>query len=147
MILVILKNTFSYIEVEDLKTKYQTRFEILPHNQDDLRMQVATLKQTIERVIDKHTSLAERICALSHEQRIKIVSILTALSMFISKILPDTAGIFRGGGGPAISELLLPKEKICLNKWLNRQTNAIKRLGEKAVAALLSIVESIVGAT
>ena len=50
-------------------------------------------------VLDKNTSLAERIRTLFREQGITIFSILTALSMTISTIVLAITGAFGGSGG------------------------------------------------
>ena len=62
-------------------------------------MQVARIKQTLKRVLDKNTSLTERICTLFREQGITIFSILTAISMTISTIVLAITGASGGGGG------------------------------------------------
>ena len=92
-------------KLDDLNTKKQARLEILSQNRKDLQTQVARIKQTLEKVLDKNTSLAERICTLFHEQGTTIFSILTALSMTISAIVLAITGVFGGGrwtgGSPA----------------------------------------------
>ena len=87
--------------LDDLNTEKKTRLEILPQNRKDLQTQVARIRQTIEKVLDKDTSLAERICTLFREQGITIFSILTALSMTISTIVLAITGVFGGGDGEA----------------------------------------------
>ena len=52
--------------LDDLNTEKQARLEILLQNRKDLQTQVARIKQTIEKVLDKNTSLAERIRTLSY---------------------------------------------------------------------------------
>ena len=47
--------------LDDLNTEKQARLEILSQNRKDLQTQVARIKQTIEKVLDKNTSLPERI--------------------------------------------------------------------------------------
>ena len=84
---------------DDLNSKKQARLEILSQNRKDLQTQVARIKQTLEKVLDKNTSLAERICNLFDEQDIIIFSILTALSVTISTIVLTITGVFGGGGG------------------------------------------------
>ena len=84
--------------LDDLNTEKQARLEILSQNRKDLQTQVARIKQTLEKVLDKNTSLAERICNLFDEQDIIIFSILTALSMTISTIVLAITGVFGGVG-------------------------------------------------
>ena len=47
--------------LDHLNTEKQARLEILSQNRKDLQTQVARIKQTIEKVLDQNTSLAERI--------------------------------------------------------------------------------------
>ena len=77
----------------------QTKLEILSQKQKDLQTQVARIKKTLGKVLDKNTSLAERIRTLFREQGIAIFSILTAFSMTISTIVPAIASVFGGGRG------------------------------------------------
>ena len=98
--------------LDDLNTEKQARLEILSQNRKDLQTQVAKIKQTIEKVLDQNTSLAERICTLFCEQGITIFSILTALLMTISTIFLAITGVF-GGGGIGRSP---PKDEEALKK-------------------------------
>ena len=82
--------------LDDLNTEKQARLEILSQNRKDLQTQVARIKQTIEKVLDQNTSLAERTRTLFCEQGISIFSILTAFSMTISMIVLAIAGVFEG---------------------------------------------------
>ena len=83
--------------LDDLNTEKQARLEILSQNRKDLQTQVARIKQTLEKVLDQNTSLAERIRTLFREQGITIFSILTALSMTISTIVLAITSVFGGG--------------------------------------------------
>ena len=58
--------------LDDLNTEKQVRLEIISQNRKDLQTQVARIRQTIKKVLDKDASLAERIHALFHEQGITI---------------------------------------------------------------------------
>ena len=112
--------------LDDLNTEKQARLEILSHNRKDLQTQVARIKQTLEKVLDKDTSLAERIRTLFREQGITIFSILTALSMTIATIALAIEDVFRGGSRGAGG--LPPKRRGTLKKWLGRLADALKRL-------------------
>ena len=85
--------------LDDLNTQKQARLEILSRNWKDLQTQVARIQQTLKKVLDQNTSLAERIRTYFREQGITIFSILTALSMTISTIVFAIAGVFGGVGG------------------------------------------------
>ena len=82
--------------LDDLNAKKQARLEILSRNQKDLQTQVARIKQTLEKVHDQNTSLAEKIRTLFREQGITKFSILTAFSMTISTIVLAITGVFGG---------------------------------------------------
>ena len=129
--------------LDDLNTEKQARLEILSQNRKDLQTQVARIKETIEKVLDKNISLAERIRTLFLEQGITISSILTAFLMTISTIVLAITGVFGGsrgiGGFP-------PKDEGIFKKWLDRLANAVKRLEGKAVEALPAFVGSAISA-
>ena len=127
--------------LDDLNIEKQARLEILSQNRKDLQTQVARIKQTVEKVLDKNTSLAGRIRTLFREQGIIIFSILTAYSMNISKIVLAITGVFGGTGGTGGSP---PKDEGVLKKWLDRL--ALKRLSGKAVEALPAVMGSVGGA-
>ena len=83
--------------LDNLNTEKQARLEILSQNRNDLQTQVARIKQSFENVLDKNTSLAERIRTLFREKNITIFSMLTALSVAISTIVLVITGAFRKG--------------------------------------------------
>ena len=122
-----------------MNTEKQARIEILSQIRKDLQTQVARIKQTLEKVLDKNTSLAEQIRTLFCEQDITIFSILTAFPMIISTIVLAITGVFGGGGGTGGSP---PKDE----GWLDRLANALKRPAGKVVEALPAIMGSAVGA-
>ena len=90
-----VQNGSTYIDKQ--RQLYRDRLEILSQNRDDLSTQVARIRQTIGKVLDRNTSLVERIRTLFCEQGITIFSILTALSMAISIIVFAIIGIFGVG--------------------------------------------------
>ena len=111
-----------------MNTEKQARLEILSQNRKDLQTQVARIRQTLEKVLDKDASLVERICTLFCEQGITIFSILTVLSMTISTIVLAITDVFGSGGGAGGFP---PKDEGILKKWLDRLTDALKRLAGK----------------
>ena len=123
-------------KLDDQNTEKQARLEKLPQNQKDLQTQVARIRQTIERVLDKDTSLAEIIRTLFKEQSITIFSILSVLPMAISTIVLAITG----GDSPPT------EEKGVLKKWLDRLADALKRLTKNAVKELSVIAGRIFGA-
>ena len=127
-----------------MNTAKQARLEIFSRNQKDPQTQVARIKQTIEKVLDQNTPLAEIIRTLFSEQGITIFSMLNALSMTISTIDLTIKCVLGGvGGGTGGSS---PKDEGVLKKWLDRLADALKRLAGKIVEALPVIVGSVVGA-
>ena len=84
--------------LDDLNTEKQARLEKLSQNRKDLQAQVARIKQTIEKVLDKDTALLERIRTLFRKQGITISSMLAALSMTIAPIVLAIEGVFGGDG-------------------------------------------------
>ena len=80
--------------LDNLNTEKQARLEILSQNRKDLQTHVVRIKQTLEKVLDKNTSLAERIRTLFREQGITIASILTGLSTPISANVVVITGAF-----------------------------------------------------
>ena len=85
--------------LDDLNTEKQARLERLSQNRKDLQTQVARIKQTLEKVLGKDASWAERVHTLFREQGITIFSVLTALSMTIATIVLAITGVFWGGAG------------------------------------------------
>ena len=101
--------------LDDLNTGKQARLEILSQNWKDLQTQVARIKQTLEKVLDQDTSLAERIRTLFRERSITIFSILTPLSMTISTIV--ITGVFGAEGG-GIGGSPPKDEGVLKNGWI-----------------------------
>ena len=124
-----------------MNTGKQARLEILSQNWKDLQTQVARNKQTLEKVLDKDTSLAERIRTLFKEQG-TIISVLTALSMTTATIVLTVTGVFGGSSGVRGSPSI---DRGTLKKWLDRLADALRRLAGKAAGAFLAIVGSVVG--
>ena len=126
--------------LDDLNTEKQARIKMLRQNRKDLQTQAAKIRQILEKILYKNTSLAERIRTLFREQGITIFSILTAFSMTVSTIaLAVTAAL--GGGKPYFSSNY---KEGALKKWFDRLADALKRLAGKAVAALPAIVGIVV---
>ena len=65
-----------------------------------LKNQITSFKETIAKVLDKDTSLGEKIRTLFREQRITIASILKAIGMAIGVLVE---ALLLGGGGAAAS--------------------------------------------
>ena len=94
-----------------------------------LKNQITSFKETIAKVLDKDTSLAEKIRALFREQGIMIVSILTAIKMAI-RVLVEA--LLPGGGAATVSE---GGGSLAL---------LLGRLGIKAAEALPGIIGGVI---
>ena len=105
-----------------------------------------SFKETIAKVLDKDTSLAEKIRTLFREQEIMIASILTAIGMtigvLVEALLPGGAATASGGGEPP------PKDENGLKGWIRNKLKALAsllgRLGIKAAEALPGIIGGII---
>ena len=97
-------------------------------------------------MLDKDTSLAEKIRTLLREQAITIAFILTAIGMAIGvhvkALLPGGGGVAASGGEPP------PKDEKGLKEWIRNKLKALAsllgRLGIKAAEALPSIIGGII---
>ena len=138
-----IKNDPSYSEelknriqerIDNAETERDARLEVLSMNKKELRSQISRIKETITKILDSDTSLAEKLRTLFREQGITLVAIITAIGMIISTIVVSLTG----GGGAASSGGPPPKDNNKLIEWfkdkLKRLSNALKRLAGKAVA-------------
>ena len=99
-------------------------------------------------MLDKDTSLAEKIRTLFREQGITIASILTAIRVAIGVLVE---ALLPGGTGSASvvrGELPPPKDEKCLKEWIRNKLKALAsllgKLGVKAAEALPSIIGAII---
>ena len=108
-----------------------------------------SFKETIAKVLDKDTSLAEKVRTLFREQGIMIASILTAIRMairvIVEALLLDGGGAISGGGGEPP-----PNDEKGLKGWIRNKLKALNdgsllgRLGIKAAEALPGIIGGII---
>ena len=122
--------------LRNLEDERISRLEAAAANRGTLRSQINRNRETINRILNQDTTLAERIQTLFREQGITIASILTAIGMAISTlVLALTAG---GGGVP--SPTPPPSDKGGLKEWvkthLQNLGRALAKLAGKAGAAL-----------
>ena len=111
-----------------------------------LKNQITSFKETIAKVLDKDTSLAEKIRTLFREQGIMIASILTAIEMaiglLVEALLPGGGGAATSGGEPP------PKDENGLKEWIRNKLKALAsllgRLSMKAAEALPGIIGGII---
>ena len=129
--------------IRDLKDERVSRLEAASASREALRSQISRIRETINRLINEDTTLAERIRTLFREQGITIVSILTALGMVISTL------VLAVGIGGASAAPPTPPSKAGLREWVKKYLHALGRvlakLAAKAGAALPGIIGSVVG--
>ena len=94
----------------------------------------------ITKVLDKDTSLAEKIWMLFREQGITIASMLMAIGILIEALMP--------GGGSTVALPPPSKDKKGVKEWLKNKLKALAsllgRLGVKAAEALPDIIGVII---
>ena len=110
-----------------------------------LTNQITSFKETIAKVLDKDTSLAEKIRMLFREQGITIASILMATGIAISVLVE---ALLPGGGGGTAASPPPPKEEKGVKEWLRNKLKALAslpgRLGMRAAEALPGIIGVII---
>ena len=101
----------------------------------------------IAKVLDKDTSLGEKIRTLFREQGITIASILMAIRMAIGVLVK---ALLPGGGGAATTSggEPPPKDEKGLKGWIRNKLKALEsllgKLGMKAAEALPGIIGGII---
>ena len=100
----------------------------------------------IAKVLDKDTSLAEKIRTLFREQGSTIASMLTGIGMAISVLVEEL--LPGGGGGTAAGGESSPKDekglKECIRNKLKALASLLGKLGMKAAEALPGIIGAII---
>ena len=90
--------------IDALNDELATRQESIDLLKGRLKNQITIFKETITKVLDKDTSLAEKIRTSFREQGITIASILTAIGMaigvLVEALLPGGDGAAALGGPP-----------------------------------------------
>ena len=135
--------------IDDLNDELKVRQESIGLLKGRLKSQITSFKETIAKVLDKDTSLGEKIRTLFREQGISIASILTAIGMaigvLVEALLPDASG---DGGAAAVSGGPSPKDERGLKKWIRNKLKALAsllgKLGMKAAEALPGIIGGII---
>ena len=88
-------------QIDKLNDELKVRQESIDLLKSRLKNQITSFKETITKVLDKDTSLAEKIRTLFREQGIMIASILMAIGMAIGVLVE--ALLSGGGGGGAVA--------------------------------------------
>ena len=133
--------------IDDLNEDLKVRQESINLLKGRLKNQITSFKETIAKVLDKDTSLAEKIQTLFREQGITIASILMAIKMAIvvlfEALSPGRDGdVTSGGGEPP------PKDEKGLKEWIRNKLKALAsplgQLGIKVAEALPGIIGGII---
>ena len=134
--------------IEALNDELSTRQESIDLLKGRLKSQITSFKETIAKVLDKDTSLGEKIRTLCREQRITIASILTAIGMAIGVLVE---ALLQGGGGAAMASgggESPSKDEKGLKEWVRSKLKALAsllgKLGMKAAEALPGIIGEII---
>ena len=130
--------------IDALNDELATRKESIDLLRGRLKNQITSFKETIAKVLDKDTSLNEKIRTLFREQGITIASILTAVGMVIGVLVEALPG----GGGAAASRGPPPKDEKGLKEWVRSKFKALAslpgKLGITAAEALPGIIGGII---
>ena len=123
--------------IDALNDELAIRQESIDLLKGRLKSQITSFKETIAKVLDKDTSLGEKIRTLLREKGITIASILTAIGMAIGVLVE---ALLPGGGAAATSGGPPPKNEKGLKEWVRSKRKAsaslLGKLGVKAAEAL-----------
>ena len=111
-------------QIDALNDELETRQESIDLLKGRLKNQITSFKETIAKVLDKDTSLGEKIQTLFREQGITIASILTAIGMAIGVLVE---ALLPGSGG-TISGAPPPKDEKGLKEWVRNKLKALASL-------------------
>ena len=133
---------------DDLNDELKVRQESIDFLKGRLKSQITSFCETIAKVLDKDTSLAEKIRTLFREHGITIASILMAIRMAI-RILVEA--LLAGGAGAASASGAgepPPKDEKGLKEWIRNKLKALAsllgKLGIKAAEDLPGIIGGII---
>ena len=131
-------------QIDALNADLKVRHESIDLLKGRLKNQITSFKETIVKVLDKDTSLGEKIRTLFGEQGITIASILTAIGMAIGVLVE---ALLPGGGGTAALGGA-PKDEKGLKEWIGSKLKGLAsllgQLGVKAAEALPGIIGGII---
>ena len=115
-------------QIDALNDELATRQESIDLLKGRLKNQITSFKETIAKVLEKDTSLGEKIRTLFREQGITIASILTAIGMAIGVLVE---ALLPGGGGAAMAsggDEPPPKDEKGLKEWVRSKLQALESL-------------------
>ena len=113
--------------IDDLNEDLKVRQESIDLLKGRLKSQITGFKETIAKVLDKDTSLGEKIRTLFREKGITIASILTAIGMAISVLIE---ALLPGGGGAGVTSggEPPPKDEKGLKEWIRNKLKTLALL-------------------
>ena len=133
--------------IDDLNEDLKVRQESINLLKGRLKNQITSFHETIAKMLDKDTSLTEKIRTLFREQGITIASILMAIGMAI-RVLVEALLPGSGGGAAASGGEPPPKDEAGSKEWIRNKLKALAsllgRLGIKAAEALPGIIGGII---
>ena len=134
--------------IDALNDELATRQESIDLLKGRLNSQIMSFKETFSKVLDKDTSLGEKIRTLFREQGITIASIPMAIRMaigvLVEALLPGGGATTASGGGGEPP----PKDEKGLKEWVRNKLKVLAsllgKLGMKAAEALPGIIGGII---
>ena len=114
--------------IDNLNDELVTRQESIDLLKGRLKNQIMSFKETIAKVLDKDTSLGEKIRTLFREQGITIASILTAIRMAIGVLVEALLPGVVPRHQVVASFLLPPKDEKGLKGWIRNKLKATASL-------------------
>ena len=130
--------------IDALNDELKVRQESIDLLKGRLKNQITSFKETITKILDKDTSLAEKIQTQFREQGIRICSILTAIRMAISVLIEALLP----GGGSTVASPPPPKDEAGLKEWIRNKLKSLAlllgKLGLKVAEALPGIIGAII---
>ena len=113
-------------QIDALNFELATRQKSIDLLKGRLKNQITSFKETIAKVLDKDTSLGEKIRTLLREQGITIASILTAIGMairvLVEALLPGGRGAATASGGSP------PNYEKGLKEWVRSKLKGLASL-------------------
>ena len=125
--------------IRRLRDERELRIETMTQLEPKLQTQLARIRRTIDKIVEPHRTLREKLSILWREQGLTIISVLTAIGMTIATLA--LALIPRGGGGGGKNP---HKVYDYVKKSLRALSRVLKRFGSWALKALPGILGSLI---
>ena len=112
-------------QIDDLNEDLKVRQESINILKDRLKSQITSFRETIAKVLDKDTSLAEKIRTLFREQGIMIASILTATHLMEKQAKLRSSSEIAGADEIELEEIAKSTEELIFQKNKQSQTDEL----------------------